>query len=137
MSALVAGDTSVALPLVIGSHSENAAVTAWAEGKRLALSGHAYIEAYSVLTRLPGNSRVSAADAIRLLEDNFAGPLTLSPEAQTAAPSRFAQAGIGGGATYDALVALAAVEAGVALATRDARARPTYEALGAVVMLVL
>jgi hypothetical protein len=44
--------------------------------------------------------------------------------------------GIAGGAVYDGLVALAAKEHGVALATRDARARGTYDALGVKVILV-
>ena len=37
---------------------------------------------------------------------------------------------IAGGAVYDALVALAALEHGADLATRDARARLTYETVG-------
>ncbi|MFZ0215494.1 MAG: VapC toxin family PIN domain ribonuclease, partial [Candidatus Dormiibacterota bacterium] len=43
--------------------------------------------------------------------------------------------GIAGGAVYDALVALAAAEHGVDLGTRDARARSTYEAIGARVIV--
>ncbi|GFG71086.1 hypothetical protein MSEN_28060 [Mycolicibacter senuensis] len=41
-----------------------------------------------------------------------------------------ADRGVTGGAAYDALVASAAREHGVALATRDARARSIYEAMG-------
>jgi predicted nucleic acid-binding protein len=44
--------------------------------------------------------------------------------------------GIAGGAVYDALVALAAVEHGADLATRDGRARGTYEAVSARVIIV-
>jgi hypothetical protein len=44
--------------------------------------------------------------------------------------------GIAGGAVYDALVALAAHENGTPLATRDARARGTYDAVGVAVILV-
>ena len=48
------------------------------------------------------------------------------------------KAGVAGGAVYDALVALAALEHGcVWLATRDARAKASYEAIGADVVLVL
>jgi toxin FitB len=39
--------------------------------------------------------------------------------------------GIAGGAVYDALVGLAAVDHGAMLATRDRRAAATYEAVGA------
>jgi predicted nucleic acid-binding protein len=44
--------------------------------------------------------------------------------------------GVAGGAVYDGLVALAAKEHGLALATRDARARGTYDAVGVDVILV-
>jgi predicted nucleic acid-binding protein len=38
--------------------------------------------------------------------------------------------GIAGGAVYDALVALAALEHGADLVTRDARAKATYDTVG-------
>ena len=50
-------------------------------------------------------------------------------------PARQFRMDIAGGAVYDALVALAAVEHKVALATRDARARDTYETLGVEVVI--
>jgi hypothetical protein len=40
-----------------------------------------------------------------------------------------------GGAVYDALVALAAVERSAGLATRDVRAKATYEIVGARVVV--
>ncbi len=43
--------------------------------------------------------------------------------------------GIAGGAVYDALVALAAVEHDADLATRHLRAKATYEAVGARVIV--
>ncbi len=74
----------------------------WWRGREIALSGHALAETYSVLTRLPGDLRLSPVDAAR----------------------------------YDALVGLAAVEHRAVLATRDARARATYEMVGAHVVVV-
>ncbi len=133
---LVAVDTSVAVPLLTASHEAHAAVLEWAAGRSLALSGHAVVETYSVLTRLPGSSRVDASDAVRLIDSNFGARLMLT-EAQSAnAHHEFARLGIEGGAVYDGLVALAALSHGATLATRDARARTTYEALGVGVLLV-
>jgi hypothetical protein len=43
--------------------------------------------------------------------------------------------GIAGGAVYHALVALAAAERGADLASRDARARSTYDAVGVPVVV--
>jgi toxin FitB len=80
----VAVDTSVAVPLVVRSHQHHAEVVRWWAGQELALSGHALAETYSVLTRLRGDARLSAADAARLLDARFATPLTLSgPSART------------------------------------------------------
>jgi predicted nucleic acid-binding protein len=63
-------------------------------------------------------------------------PLTLSADAVARLPETLSRLGIAGGAVYDALVALAAVEHGVSLATRDLRARATYETVGAHVVVV-
>lgn len=87
-------------------------------------------ETYSVLTRLPGDLRVAPADAARLLHERFAQPLLLGPEEAKRLPDVLSQLGIAGGAVFDALVALAAVEHGAELVTRDARARSTYETVG-------
>ncbi|WP_137144127.1 PIN domain-containing protein [Mycolicibacterium sp. CR10] len=130
--SVTAVDTSVAVPLVMASHRHHAMVAAWAENRTLGLCGHALTETYSVLTRLPGDARVAAADAVALIDGNFAASLQLGARASRSAHREFARRGIAGGATYDALVALAAREHGVVLATRDARARSTYEALGVV-----
>jgi predicted nucleic acid-binding protein len=67
----VAVDTSVAVPLLVRSHIDHAAVARWWNGQEVALSGHALAETYSVLTRLPGDARLAPADAARLLEARF------------------------------------------------------------------
>jgi predicted nucleic acid-binding protein len=105
-------------------------VAKWAKGRNLGLCGHALAETYSVLTRLPGDARVHPADAVALIDENFAERFQLGARTAGAAHREFARKGIAGGATYDGLVALAAREHGTALVTRDARARSTYETLG-------
>jgi toxin FitB len=132
----VAIDTSVAVPLLIASHEAHSEVAAWADGKRLSLSGHALIETYAVLTRLPGDARVVPADAVRLIDENFAEPLVLTVRTFTEVHRELAQRGVTGAATYDGIVALAARGHAVGLATRDARARSTYASLGVEVEVV-
>ncbi len=132
----VAIDTSVAVPLVVRSHRKHAAVVRWWDGQDVALCGHALAETYSVLTRLPGDARLSPADAARLLTARFAAPLLLSSSQARKLPDTLSGLGIAGGAVYDALVALAAKEHQAALATRDARARGTYDAVGVQVIVV-
>jgi predicted nucleic acid-binding protein len=133
----VAVDTSVAVPLLVRSHHDHADVVRWWNGQEIALSGHALAETYSVLTRLPGDARLSPADAARLLNARFASPLALGSSPARKLPDTLSRLGIAGGAVYDALVALAAKQHGVALATRDARARGTYDAVGVEVIVVL
>jgi predicted nucleic acid-binding protein len=132
----VAVDASVAVPLLVRSHQHHADVVRWWSGQELTLSGHALPETYSVLTRLPGDARLSAKDAARLLNARFTTPLTLSGPVTQEVHITLSRLGIAGGAVYDGLVALAAKEHGVALATRDARARGTYDAIGVSVILV-
>lgn len=132
----VAVDTSVAVPLLVRSHQRHGEVVRWWDGQELALSGHALAETYSVLTRLPGDARLAAADAAALLDARFSTPLVLSGEHARKVHATLSLAGIAGGAVYDALVALAAKEHGAPLATRDARARGTYDAIGVKVIVV-
>ncbi len=132
----VAVDTSVAIPLLVRSHHDHAAVVRWWGGQQVALAGHALAETYSILTRLPGDARLKPADAARLLTARFSAPLVLSGPRTRKLPDTLARLGIAGGAVYDALVALAAREHGASLATRDARARGTYDAVGVEVIVV-
>lgn len=128
-------DTSVAVPLLVQTHKAHAAVVRWWDGREAALSGHALAETYSVLTRLPGDVRLAPADAARLLGERFAKPLILGSEVAGRLPDLLSRLGIAGGAVYDALVALAAAEHGADLATRDVRAKATYETVGARVIV--
>ena len=133
----VAVDTSVAVPLLVRSHQDHAAVVRWWGGQDIALSGHALAETYSVLTRLPGDARLAPADAARLLTARFSPPLVMRSSGARKLPDTLSRLGITGGAVYDALVALAAKEHGMALATRDARARGTYDAVGVELLVVI
>ena len=130
-------DTSVAVPLLVASHAAHESVRWWAQGRTLCLGGHALAETYSVLTHLPGDARVTPADAVQLIDDNFEEHLALSRERAGRVHQLLAPLGIAGGATYDGLVALAALEHEAVLVTRDSRARGTYEAVGVPVTVIV
>ena len=132
----LAFDTSAAVPLLMRSHSAHASVRRHAAGRAAVLTTHSLAETYSVLTRLPGDARVTASDAVRLLDANFGGALPVPGGELARLPAALAPLGIAGGAVYDALVGLAARAAGVPLATRDARALGTYTALGVAVEII-
>ncbi len=127
---MLALDTSVAVPLLVASHRAHRDVVSWCGQRDVALSGHAVAETYAVLTRLPGDARLSPLDAARLMHARFAPPLLMDPDVAVALPDRLAEFGIAGGAVYDALVGLAAKTNHCVLATRDARAKATYDAIG-------
>lgn len=136
MTRPLALDTSVAVPLLVQTHAAHEAVVRWWAGRDVALCGHALVETYSVLTRLPGDLRLDPPDAARLLDARFTAPLLLGTASSRRVPELLSALGIAGGAVYDALVALAAVEHGAELATRDARAKATYELVGAQLVTV-
>jgi predicted nucleic acid-binding protein len=122
-------DTSVAVALATAGHEHHQATRKAIGGRSCGLSGHAAFETFSVLTRLPPPNRRTPRAVARLLAHNFPSSRFLGAEAAEKLHARLAQLGIAGGAVYDALVAVAAAEHGVTLATRDRRAAETYRAL--------
>jgi toxin FitB len=124
----------VAIALLVHTHPSHGVALDLCRDREVALSGHALVETYSVLTRLPGDVGVARGDAARQLSERFAEPL-LGPDVSRRLPEILSELGISGGAVYDALVGLAAAEYDCDLATRDARAKPTYEAVGARVVV--
>lgn len=135
MTPTLALDTSVAVPLLVQTHSAHVDVVRWWRRREVALCGHALAETYAVLTRLPGDLRMEPGDAARLLRERFAPPLVLALQTARDLPNILSRSQVAGGAVYDALVALTAVEHRVELATRDARARDTYDRIGARVVI--
>ena len=129
-------DTSVAVPLLIQTHDAHASLVEWWGGREIALCGHSAAETYSILTRLPADLRLAPSDAARLMRDRFEAPLLLSADVSARLPDVLGALAIAGGAVYDAMIGLAAAEHRVELVTRDVRARATYEAVGARLLVV-
>jgi toxin FitB len=95
------------------------------------LPAHAALEAYSVLTRLPGGLAVPAAAAAAALADRFSEQLpSLAPSKRARVLQTLAGAGVFAGAAYDGLVALEAAAHDRVLLTLDQRAMVTYQRLG-------
>jgi predicted nucleic acid-binding protein len=112
----------------LSSWHEQHAVAAAALRDISSVPAHVLVEAYAVLTRLPGGVAVPATTAADVLSRRFGdSPLTLPDEERAAVIARLADAGAFGGATYDGLVALEAAAHGEALVTLDRRAQGTYQ----------
>ena len=113
---LFALDTSCMVAAVCTWHVRHAAAAAGIErrldrGERMAIAAHAVAETYAVLTRLPAPHRLAPSDAWMLVRTNFvdnAALVTLDGPAHTAVLAQLAGAGIGGGRTYDGLIAACA-----------------------------
>lgn len=129
-------DTSVAVALSVADHEGRAAALAVVHGRRVGIAGHAAFESYSVLTRLPAPARRTPAAVSRLLAANFPHTRFLGAEAAAALLGRLAEAGVSGGAVYDALVGATAAEHQVPLLSRDRRAIGTYRALDVEVITI-
>ena len=78
------------------------------DAETLLVAAPALVETYSVLTRLPPPHRLSAPDALTLLEANFMSTgkiIALDARSYRALLRRAPRNGIAGGRTYDAIIA--------------------------------
>jgi predicted nucleic acid-binding protein len=124
-----AADTSITIAALVADH-EARDLAEDALKQCTTTIAHVAIETYSVLTRFPPPRRLTSADAAALIDARLpATYAALDASRYAKAPTRLAPAGISGGATYDGLIALTALEHDLELVTRDRRAERTYRAL--------
>jgi predicted nucleic acid-binding protein len=123
---MIAVDSSVVIAACASWHeSHRAALGAFERKPRLI--GHCALEAYSVLTRLPGPQRVPSALVVEFLRERFPQePLVLSAVELQDLAADLHQRGIVGGAVYDGMVAMSARAHGAELVSLDRRAVETY-----------
>jgi predicted nucleic acid-binding protein len=125
-----AADSSVTIPALSKDHpAHELAADALAACK--ATIAHVALETYSVLTRLPPPHQADAATTAKAIDERLPSSYaTLDATAHANAPAQLAVAGVSGGATYDGLIGLTALEHDLELLTRDHRAVRSYRALG-------
>ena len=123
-------DSSIAIAAILADHEAHD-LAEDALSSSSATIAHVATETYSVLTRLPSPLRLNAASAAAIVAARLPrARVTLEAELHSSAPARLAAAGVSGGATYDGLIALSALEHDLELLSRDQRAARTYRALG-------
>ena len=132
---MIAADSSLLVPAILASHEFHDACHESA-GLIDAAIGHALVETYAVLTRLPQPYTVPPVQASAALHSYGGEILVLPGDELIDTIDRLAVARVGGGATYDALIAVTAAHHGATLLTRDERAVDVYERFGAEVMWV-
>jgi predicted nucleic acid-binding protein len=130
---VIAVDTSVAIAAFASWHESHAVAAALvAEGPAMPVP--CALEAYAVLTRMPPPHRAGPTIVRDFLRQAFPAPLLVLPaDASSTLVDRLVEAGISGGASYDAVIAMIAHGHGRELATLDSRARSTYERIGVTV----
>jgi predicted nucleic acid-binding protein len=118
-SVTVAIDTSVVVAAVLPWHQDHerarVAVDEALAGTTVVLPSRTLIESYSVLTRLPSPHRLSPVDANAVLEGTFrdhARIVNLPEHAFWRLLEELCEAEVAGGATFDAEVVAAALDAG-------------------------
>lgn len=133
---MTTADTSVVVAVLSGWHEHHAQAVAAAE-EVSQIPAQVLLESASVLTRLPGGLARPLSEVIHALQMSFSGSLLTLPAIEHwKFLERMAQAGLGGGALYDAVIAATANDNGMRLLTLDRRAITTYRALGAEVVVV-
>ncbi|MGH7838263.1 MAG: PIN domain-containing protein [Candidatus Binataceae bacterium] len=109
-------DTSVLVPVFLEDHEHHERslrVFAGADKKQGYCAAQSLAEVYSIMTRLPGRHRLSGPQVLLFLE-NIRERLTLvalTSHEYHAVIKEAAEAGILGGAIYDALIARCALKA--------------------------
>ena len=133
---MIVPDTSVLIAALVSHHAAHQrAVDAVGDAPGLIM--HVAFETTSVLSRMPEGQRIEATVVLDALEREFPEPwLALDRDAQRSCLRSAIDAGLRGGALYDALIAATAHAHGAALLSADRRARGAYEAMGADVVFV-
>jgi toxin FitB len=125
-----AADSSVTIAALLTDHTAHDVADDALAGCTMTIA-HVAAETYSVLTRLPPPRRLDATTAAEIIEARLPSKrITLDADSHATAPKRLAIALVSGGATYDGLIALTALEHDLELITRDGRAERTYRTLG-------
>lgn len=127
---MIVPDSSVLIAALASNHAAHQrAIDAVGDAPRLIV--HVAFETSSVLSRMPEAQRMEASVVLDALEREFPDPwLALDPDAQRSCLRCAVDAGLRGGALYDALIAATAREHGATLLSADRRARDAYEAIG-------
>lgn len=128
---MIAPDSSVVIAALAPWHLAHRTARAALTGADVRLPAHVAFETTSALSRMPEGRRISPSLILETLQRDFPKPwLALSGSDQRAGLCKAVEQGVRGGALYDALIAATAARHGADLLSADARARPTYEAMG-------
>ncbi len=134
---MIAPDSSVVIAALGQWHPAHGPSRTALIGEDRRLVGHVAFETASALSRMPEPYRLLPMVVMDALDRIYPSPwLALDGAAQRSSLRRAIDAGLRGGALYDALIAATARECGATLLSADRRASAAYEAMGATVEFV-
>jgi predicted nucleic acid-binding protein len=124
-------DSSIAIAAILADHQAHDSAEDVLSRSATTIA-HVAAETYSVLTRLPPPRRLDAVRAAAIIDARLPSVrVALEADArETSVLERLAAAEVSGGATYDGLIGLTALQHDLELMSRDRRAARTYRALG-------
>lgn len=117
---IVGVDTSILVPAVHANHPLHSRTAAWLnrtfERDDVMVCHHSLLEAYSVLTRLPPDLRLTRVEAENVLRKTYEGNTRIASfngGAMWTILTKLSEMPVVGGACYDAFTIIVLLEAGV------------------------
>ena len=134
---MTAPDSSVAIAALAPWHDAHQPARRVLAGAEVRLPAHVALEVTSALSRMPDGRRIAAAVVFEALQRGFPEPwLAMDGDGLRKALQKAVDAGVRGGALYDALIAATAAAHEAEVLSADQRALPTYRAMDAVVRFI-
>jgi predicted nucleic acid-binding protein len=134
---VIAPDSSVVIAALAPWHDAHQPARSALAGAEVRLPAHVAFEATSALSRMPEGRRIAATVVFEALQRGFTKPwLAMDGEGLRKALEQAIDAGVRGGALYDALIAATASAHDAELLSADQRALPTYRTMGALVRFI-
>jgi predicted nucleic acid-binding protein len=134
---VIAPDSSVVIAALSPWHDAHGVARAALAKADVRLPAHVAFETTSALSRMPEGRRIAPAVVLEALERGFAQPwLALDAAGLRDALWRAIEAGVRGGALYDALIAATAAAHDAEILSADRRALGAYRAMGVAVRLL-
>jgi predicted nucleic acid-binding protein len=129
---VIAPDSSVVIAALAPWHATHRAARDALRAQQVGLPAHVAMETTSALSRMPQGRRIAPGVVLEALERAFPETwLALTGDEHREALRRAVDAGMRGGALYDALIAATAARYDAELLSADSRARAAYDAMGA------
>ncbi|HEY7891424.1 MAG TPA: PIN domain-containing protein [Solirubrobacteraceae bacterium] len=134
---MIAPDSSVVIAALAPWHEAHRLARAALVDGEVRLPAHVAFETTSALSRMPEGRRIAPAVVLEALQRGFSQPwLAMDADGLRDALLRAVEAGVRGGALYDALIAATVAAQGGEILSADPRALATYRAMDVEVRFV-